>query len=451
MTTWLLRREKVMRHDLFVKWRLAGSPAIQDIQQLQPITHLKINIARTPNAKAVSFADASRLYGADEFRKRLAEYIVEWNNPEWSAARVKRIAAGYTFHFKSVAAFNKVKFWRPDAQGRDDAPETLDSIHVRPAYRDTLRRLRPARFDTALVRDREVEEGHSPARGYRVVQVRIVFKLSKTAALSAFPNATPARPPPEHLAYVEWFSRFPNVADANHAMYRVHHLYDGNYRHSSIIPASQLDMPSNDSQAMPSNSVHVALPRPGKLELRYFPEIDPLTGEPIPLFVEITRSQLAQSEPHADSRPPPDGPDGGASDSMRHERVKSEPRSLSHVRSSPQSNSDGAGGVPGATPRRESSQLVPQAEIAPAREDASIGSSSMSDTQLAGTQHTFFSGSSQSYTEPDSDVRRRRGFASPGGFVLPAECRLPIECSPRDARSDALASADALEGPRQCK
>ncbi|KAI0038136.1 hypothetical protein FA95DRAFT_1506047, partial [Auriscalpium vulgare] len=263
MTTWLLRHKKIMCHDVFVKWRLAGSPAIHDNQRPQEIRHLKINIARTPNAKSVSFADAARLYGADDFCRRLAEYILEWNNPTWTPTRVKRIAATYTFSFKSVAAYNKVKFWHPDAQGRDEAPETLDSIHARPAYWDTLRRVQPARFDTALVPNREVDEGHGPARGtyachrgaattdcqaqgYRVVQVRMVFTLSATAAQAAFPTATPDRPAPRHLAYVEWFSRFPNVADAHHVMYRVHYTLHGNHRMSSIIPATQ-----------PQRSVHL--------------------------------------------------------------------------------------------------------------------------------------------------------------------------------------------------
>ncbi|KAI0039049.1 hypothetical protein FA95DRAFT_1585366 [Auriscalpium vulgare] len=244
MTTWLLRREKVMRHDMFIKWRLAGSPPIQDVVAPQQIRHLRMKIARSPNTKAVSFLDASRLYGADDFKMRLAEYLLQWNNPEWTTARVRRIAAGYTFAFKSVAAFNKVKFWHPDAQGQDNAPETLDCVYARPAYRDTLRRVQPARFDTALVADRDVQEEGSPARalvqGFRVVQVRMIFTLSRTAAIAAFPNATPARSPPQHLAYVEWFSRFQNVPEANNIMYRVQRAHDGHKRMSSIIPAAEI-------------------------------------------------------------------------------------------------------------------------------------------------------------------------------------------------------------------
>ncbi|KAI0039026.1 hypothetical protein FA95DRAFT_1504736 [Auriscalpium vulgare] len=240
MTKWLQRKEKIMRHDLFIKWRLSGMPAIGELERAQVPRQLRLKLTRRPTVKAVSFANVEARYGAEMFRNALARYITQWNHPTWTAARVSRVAADYTFSFASVAAFHKVKFWHPDAQGRDDVPQILDCIYARPKYRDTQRRLQDGRFDTALVDDREVDDDESPIHGFRAVQVRIVFSLSQTAVDTTFKSDDPARTPPEHLAYVEWFSRFRPVADANHSMYRVSRAIERGERVVSIVPVSRL-------------------------------------------------------------------------------------------------------------------------------------------------------------------------------------------------------------------
>ncbi|KAI0039282.1 hypothetical protein FA95DRAFT_1504372 [Auriscalpium vulgare] len=240
MTTWLLRREKIMRHALFIKWRFSGMPAIGELEPAEIPCHLRIKLTQHPTVKAVSFANVATRYGAEHFRNALARYITQWNHPTWASARVNRVAAGYMFSFASVAAFHKVKFWHPDAQGRDDVPQMLDCIYARPRYRDTQGRLQEGRFDTALVDDRQVDEDESPIHGFRAVQVRIVFSMSKTAVETSFTSEDPARKPPEHFAYVEWFTRFRPAADANHDMYRVSRAVEGGRRVVSIVPVSRL-------------------------------------------------------------------------------------------------------------------------------------------------------------------------------------------------------------------
>ncbi|KAI0309880.1 hypothetical protein OF83DRAFT_1179120 [Amylostereum chailletii] len=119
MTLWLQRREKIHQHTLFVAWCLQDRPAV--------------------------ICDRAPM-------------------------QILNVAEQYNPPFRSVAAYYKLKFWHPDTLGRDNAPETLDVVHSRPAYRNTLGRVIPGRFDTALID----EAGHgreSGVQGYRVGQV----------------------------------------------------------------------------------------------------------------------------------------------------------------------------------------------------------------------------------------------------------------------------------------
>jgi hypothetical protein len=41
--------------------------------------------------------------------------------------------------------------------------------------------------------------------------------------------------PPKHLAYVEWFTKFPSTTDANHLMYRISHSFLPNGKCESLV------------------------------------------------------------------------------------------------------------------------------------------------------------------------------------------------------------------------
>lgn len=152
MTTWLLRREKIHIHVLFIEWQLAGRPPISRTRTALP-SKFHIHIARRPNVKAVSIPDASRLYAATDFSIALRQFIVRRLHPAFTPQQSKDVAATFVLPFQSVAAYHRIKFWNPDAQGRDHVPDTLDSAHARPAYRDTQDRPVASRFDTVLIND----------------------------------------------------------------------------------------------------------------------------------------------------------------------------------------------------------------------------------------------------------------------------------------------------------
>ena len=100
---------------------------------------------------------------------------------------------------------------------------TIDAVHIRPEARDLCGHTIPGWFDTAFVRY---------GSQFRVVQIRVVFQLPRSARSSIFLSSRPA--PPEDLAYVEWFSPL-SMPDENHGMYCVSRSYRNGRRLTSII------------------------------------------------------------------------------------------------------------------------------------------------------------------------------------------------------------------------
>ena len=77
--------------------------------------------------------------------------------------------------------------------------------------------------------------------GLRVGQVRVVFQLPAKTVRALFPD--PANPPPQHLAYVEWFTPFPRSPEADSGSYRISRAYGTDYegqRLASIVPVQAL-------------------------------------------------------------------------------------------------------------------------------------------------------------------------------------------------------------------
>ena len=83
--------------------------------------------------------------------------------------------------------------------------------------------------------------------GYRVVQVHAVFKLPDVAMNLFLPHLRP----PQHLAYVEWFTPFPQTPEPHHLMYKLTRSVRGGQRLASIFPIQRF-----------RRSVHL-FPKPG--------------------------------------------------------------------------------------------------------------------------------------------------------------------------------------------
>lgn len=157
MTLWLERKEKVLRHEKFIFWRIAGSPEPTDRESLWNtpalIQHRHVQMAVHPSAKGVSLDTLENNYGAIYFRDAFARYAVSFGRPELSKRQVEALAADFYTPFQKVSVYHKIKFWNGDALGRIHGADILDTVHIKPGYQNKRGRHVGGRFDTVLVND----------------------------------------------------------------------------------------------------------------------------------------------------------------------------------------------------------------------------------------------------------------------------------------------------------
>ncbi|KAJ7870322.1 hypothetical protein B0H14DRAFT_3083895 [Mycena olivaceomarginata] len=232
MTLWLERKEKILRHEKFIKWKLDGCPAPPRIEHLHPgvVYERQLVMARHPTVKAVKLVELEAAYGAKIFRNALAQFIVRLSHPTLPFPQLE--AAACTLHLP----FNSVPFTTPDPYitGKH-ANSIIDSVHVQPARKHGNGPAVPGRFDTVLI---NTGGGQLIGKeGYRVAQVRVVFSIPTHTHNTLFSSGIT---PPKHLAYVEWFSPFTSHPEPHHLLYKIRRSLKNGARLATIVPVDNI-------------------------------------------------------------------------------------------------------------------------------------------------------------------------------------------------------------------
>jgi hypothetical protein len=167
MTIWLERKEKILRHDKFIRWHSAGSPPsnVKNSVWRPPhvLQHRHLQMTKFPSAKGVSLTHIENKYGAVYFRDAFSCYVVGFKNPGFSAAQIEVGADNFYLPFQSLAAYHKIRFWNEDPLGRENAQDCLDVVHIKPGYSNKKRQQVSGRFDTVLIN--EGTGGHAGVTG----------------------------------------------------------------------------------------------------------------------------------------------------------------------------------------------------------------------------------------------------------------------------------------------
>lgn len=233
MTVWLERKEKVSRYERYIRWRESGQQEPAALNPLyRQVIGSHVHMTRGPSLKAVPFHRLASDYGAQDFEASLRHFIVKFNNPTLSAGQVKALVPSVRLrNFDRVPVYHKAKFWEVDFPRYRHASDEYDVIHATPSRLDKRGKIIPGRFDTALV---NLGAGKSVGvRGYRVGQVRVIFKIPPRFADQLF---LPGRERPDHLVYVEWFTNF-TQPHAAHGLYQVKRSEDSSGKRVAEVRA----------------------------------------------------------------------------------------------------------------------------------------------------------------------------------------------------------------------
>jgi hypothetical protein len=148
MVLWLERKEKIIRHSKFMKWRISDRQISQSEKILPSMErHWILKMTKHPSVKAVTINSLISDYGAIHFREALARYVAITANPGLTQVQLERAAEQFILPTKTLSIYHRIKFIDLKTS------QTADAVHVQPAKTLRHNRKMQARFDTVLVND----------------------------------------------------------------------------------------------------------------------------------------------------------------------------------------------------------------------------------------------------------------------------------------------------------
>ena len=200
MAIFVERKEKILEHDRYIKWCLAGQPSLLSVVP----TEIPISPKMTKHAtrKSVSLHDITIDYEASMFSHAFAYYIIAHQDLNLTHSEIEAKAKGLDLAHIKFATYHKARFWLGTKHTHKIQSDEYDVVHVRPAYTNTGNETVASRFDTVLVK--KTSEKPNRLQDLRVAQVKVIFSLTKSAR-SLLPKKGQV---PKYFAYVEWFRKF---------------------------------------------------------------------------------------------------------------------------------------------------------------------------------------------------------------------------------------------------
>lgn len=123
MTCWLEQKEKILQHQRFVSWCLAGGHQFEPYHLCPPdMTFCQEQVmTKHPTVKAVSIQKLVEDYGATHFHEALARYIVHKHRGDHSVPlhdqELDHLAGDIHFPFHCLPIFHKIKWCSIDTSG----------------------------------------------------------------------------------------------------------------------------------------------------------------------------------------------------------------------------------------------------------------------------------------------------------------------------------------------
>ena len=152
MTTWLERKEKVLRHQSYLESRLGGG-ARATMEKSSMASNGVLTLTKWPSRNAVDLDKIVTEYGAVFFREALSRYLIlsRHSGPQLTLNQLERAILYTTIPFTSVPVYHKLKFTKP-AGSTHSKRLTVNAIYVQPERQSKKGPMIPARFDTVFVK-----------------------------------------------------------------------------------------------------------------------------------------------------------------------------------------------------------------------------------------------------------------------------------------------------------